>query len=137
MAANLQRSSGQPQSSLMRRLMQRGIYCSSVLLAQWFLSVSSFDRNVAGNSWGRRRVGRPKRRVAQIHVLLAIIACMMAGCAPRIGANPELVRKYEDWLKAQLSVSQRAVGTPKSPQDVVFVTDLRGTPERGLSKVYL
>lgn len=65
---------------------------------------------------------------------------MMAGCAPRIGANPgidDVVRKYEAWLKTQLPEPHSGVGIPKSSQDVVFVTDLRAAPERGLSKVHL
>jgi hypothetical protein len=91
------------------------------------------------NSLGRRRLDCRQWRVAPIFVLLASIACMMAGCAPRVGANPgidDVVRKYEAWLKAQLPAPRYGVGAPKSSQEVVFVTDLRAAPERGLSKVH-
>jgi hypothetical protein len=83
---------------------------------------------------------RRRQRVPPILVLLTSIACTMAGCAPRVATNPGIdgvVRKYEAWLKTQLPARHSGVGTPKSSQEVVFVTDLRAAPQRGLSKVHL
>ena len=76
--------------------------------------------------------------LAPILVLLASIACMVAGCDSRVGVNPgidDVVRNYEAWRQEQMGPPRYGVGTPKSSENVVFVTDLRATPDRGLSKV--
>ena len=133
---NPQRSFGQPQSSLCAETVPWGVHCCCVLLVRCFLFVSSVDGSLSRNPWVNRR----QPRVAAILVLLASIAGIMAGCAPRDKRNPgidDVVRKYEAWLKAQLPEPHYGVGTPKSSQEVVFITDLQAAPERGLSKVHL
>jgi hypothetical protein len=75
-----------------------------------------------------------------ILILLAAMTAVMAGCAPGIPANPaaeEAVRKYESWLQTQFHKPSSGVAVPKRSEAVVFVTDLRRTPELGLLKVYL
>jgi len=71
---------------------------------------------------------------------LLILLALTISCVPQVEGNgdaDDLVRKYEEWLKAQSGPPQRGVGTPQSPQDVVFDSDLRAAPERGLSRVHL
>jgi hypothetical protein len=48
----------------------------------------------------------------------------------------DVVRKYEGWL-AQLHTPRYGMGVSRSPQEVVFITDLRAEPDRGLSKVHI
>ena len=70
---------------------------------------------------------------------IAVVACLISGCGSRIsdpGRNA-LILKYEDWLKTRLPARHSGVGAPKASEEVVFDTDLRDAPERGLSKVHL
>ncbi len=73
-------------------------------------------------------------------VVLASLVFTMADCTSRghgSSGDTDLVRKYESWLRTQSPKLNPAVGEPKRSEQVVFITDLRATPELGLSKVYL
>lgn len=63
-----------------------------------------------------------------------LAACLLCGCARQ--DNPS-VRNYEQWLQKRFNSPRYSVGTPRADEEVVFETDFRSQPDKGLSRVRL